>query len=101
MSDADKRQLKIKAGVVRRVRKELGMYKGEAERETAKVEALRAEGADPHDIKYAVSGGRGGEGRGVCGCSVGGAAAAARRHTARAPTLPPSRRRTSWPSRRR
>ncbi len=55
MSDADRRQLKIKAGTVRRLRKELGMYIEEKEREQTKVQKLRDEGADPYDIKYAVS----------------------------------------------
>lgn len=54
MSEANRRQLKIKAGTVRRLRKELAMYIEEQEKEAAKVQKLRDEGADPHDIKYAV-----------------------------------------------
>ena len=56
MSDADKRQLTIKAGVVKRVRTELRMYQGEAEQEQARVQKLRDEGADPTDVKFAVRG---------------------------------------------
>ncbi|KAL4854891.1 Tubulin-folding cofactor A [Chlorella vulgaris] len=53
MSDADKRTLKVKAGVVRRLHKELGMYQAEVETEGGKVQRLKDAGADPHDIKYA------------------------------------------------
>ncbi len=56
MSEADKRQIKIKAGAVKRLRRELALYIEEQEKEQAKVQKLRDEGADPHDIKYAVSG---------------------------------------------
>ncbi|PRW60076.1 Tubulin-folding cofactor A [Chlorella sorokiniana] len=52
MSDEDKRSLKVKAGVVKRLRKELDMYAAEVATETAKVQQLRDAGADPHDIKY-------------------------------------------------
>lgn len=55
MSDEDRRQLKIKASTVKRLRKELSMYIQEEEKEQARVQKLRDEGADPHDIKYAVS----------------------------------------------
>lgn len=55
MSDADKRTLKVKTGVVKRLRKELEMYAAEVEAESAKVQKLKDEGADLHDIKYAVS----------------------------------------------
>lgn len=54
MSDEDKRSLKVKAGVVKRLRKELDMYAAEVATETAKVQQLRDAGADPHDIKYQV-----------------------------------------------
>lgn len=54
MSDEDKRSLKVKAGVVKRLRKELDMYAAEVATETAKVQQLRNAGADPHDIKYQV-----------------------------------------------
>ena len=56
MSDEDKRSLKVKAGVVKRLRKELDMYAAEVATETAKVQQLRNAGADPHDIKYQVGG---------------------------------------------
>ena len=56
MSEADKRQVKIKVGTVRRLRKELSLYLEEESRERSRVQKLRDEGADPHDIKYAVSG---------------------------------------------
>lgn len=54
MSEADKRTLKVKTGVVKRLRKELDMYQQEVQTEQAKVQKLKNEGADPHDIKYAV-----------------------------------------------
>ena len=53
-TEADQRQLKIKTGTVRRLRKELGMYSEEVSRGTAKVALMREEGADPYDIKYEV-----------------------------------------------
>ncbi len=56
MSDADKRQIKIKVGALKRLRRELALYMEEQEKEQAKVQKLRDDGADPHDIKYAVSG---------------------------------------------
>ncbi len=56
MSDEDRRSLKVKAGVVKRLRKELDMYAAEVATETAKVQQLRDAGADPHDIKYQVGG---------------------------------------------
>lgn len=55
MSEADKRSLKVKTGVVKRLAKEMGMYEQEVEAEQAKVQSLKDQGADPHDIKYAVS----------------------------------------------
>lgn len=54
MSDADKKALKVKTGVVKRLRKELDMYQKEVQTEQAKVQKLKDAGADPHDIKYAV-----------------------------------------------
>jgi tubulin-specific chaperone A len=51
---AQERQLSIKAGTVRRLAKELVMYKEEKEREQEKVNKLKNENADPHDVKYAV-----------------------------------------------
>lgn len=55
MSEAERKQLRIKAGAVKRIRKELAMYIEEQEKEQSKVQKLRDEGADVHDIKYAVS----------------------------------------------
>lgn len=57
MSEADKKALKVKAGVVKRLAKEMAMYEQEVAAEQAKVQRLKDSGADPHDIKYAVSGG--------------------------------------------
>lgn len=51
---AEVRQLTIKAGTVRRLAKELVMYKEERERDQEKVNKLKNDNADPHDIKYAV-----------------------------------------------
>ena len=45
------RALKIKTGVLTRVKKELAMYRKEVETEGAKLEKMKAEGMDPHDIK--------------------------------------------------
>lgn len=56
MSEADKRSLKVKAGVVKRLAKELQMYEAEVAAEGAKAQRLRDAGADPHDIKYQVGG---------------------------------------------
>ena len=50
------RQLRIKKGSVKRLHKELGMYTQELERETARVEKMKADGADPYDVKQAVRG---------------------------------------------
>ena len=52
MADAGKdarRALKIKCGAVSRLRKEIGTY--EKATEAAKLEAMRAASACPHDIK--------------------------------------------------
>lgn len=56
MDAAELKSLKVKTGTLRRLRKELGMYVDEQAKETQKVEKLRSDGADPHDIKYAVRG---------------------------------------------
>ena len=48
------RNLQIQAGVVRRLSKELIMYREEQEKEMQKVQVLKDTNADPHDIKYAV-----------------------------------------------
>ena len=50
----DIRSLTIKTGTLRRLCKELEMYRKEEEKEIQKVKALREKQADPHDIKYAV-----------------------------------------------
>jgi hypothetical protein len=54
MADVELRALKIKANILKRLRKELDMYTTEEKQEQAKVQKLVDEGADPHDIKYAV-----------------------------------------------
>ena len=54
--DSERKSLKVKAAVVKRLRKELEMYEVEVQTEQAKVQKLRDEAADPHDIKYAVRG---------------------------------------------
>ena len=54
MADAGKdgrRALKIKSGAVSRLRKEIGTYEKESAAEAAKLEAMRAAAACPHDIK--------------------------------------------------
>lgn len=48
------RALKIKTGVLTRVKKELAMYQKEVKSESEKLEAMRAEGRDAHDIKQQV-----------------------------------------------
>ena len=48
------RQLRIKTGSVKRLHKELGMYSQELERETARVEKMKADGVDEYDVKQAV-----------------------------------------------
>lgn len=55
MSEADKKALKVKAGVVKRLAKEMAMYEQEVAAEQTKVQRLKDSGADTHDIKYAVS----------------------------------------------
>ncbi|EEH56743.1 uncharacterized protein MICPUCDRAFT_27395 [Micromonas pusilla CCMP1545] len=45
------RALKIKTGVLTRVRRELAMYSDEVAKETAKLETMKAEGRDPHDVR--------------------------------------------------
>jgi len=50
-----KKQLVIKTNVVRRLTKEMGMYEGERKQEQTRVDKLKADGADSHDIKHAVS----------------------------------------------
>lgn len=45
------RALKIKTGVMTRVKKELAMYEQEVKTETEKLETMKSEGRDPHDVK--------------------------------------------------
>jgi tubulin-specific chaperone A len=55
MSQADVvKALKVKTGALKRLHKELLMYEKERDREQAKVDKLRSEGADAHDLKQAV-----------------------------------------------
>ena len=51
------RALKIKTGVLTRVKKELGMYQKEVETETEKLRRMQADGRDAHDIKQQVRAG--------------------------------------------
>jgi hypothetical protein len=53
---AEVRTLTIKTGTVRRLSKEMVMYRDEEKREQEKVQKMKAENADPYDIKHAVSG---------------------------------------------
>ena len=50
-----KRQLSIRTGAVKRLSKELKLYQDERDQEQARVEKLRAGGAERHDVKHAVS----------------------------------------------
>lgn len=50
MSDG-KRQLKIKTGIVTRLKKELAMYEKELAQQKAKVEKMKAEDPTQHSIK--------------------------------------------------
>ena len=45
------RALKIKTGVLRRAQRELAMYRAEIVSEGAKLDTMKANGRDPHDIK--------------------------------------------------
>ncbi|KAG1656700.1 hypothetical protein FOA52_004761 [Chlamydomonas sp. UWO 241] len=47
------KQLKVRTGVVKRLTKELGYYSKERDDEAARVEKMRADGKDSHDIKQA------------------------------------------------
>ena len=47
----DKRQLKIKTGVVKRVNKELSMYEKEVEDGEKKLIVMESSSQDPYDIK--------------------------------------------------
>lgn len=52
--EAQLKQLKIRCGTVKRLRKELDMYQKEKEQEEGKVRKLKEADADIHDIRYAV-----------------------------------------------
>jgi len=51
---AELRSLTIKTGTVKRVQRELTMYRKEVEQEYEKVQKLKDGDADSHDVKYAV-----------------------------------------------
>lgn len=51
MADPRIRTLKIKTGVVRRLAKEKLVYEKEADQQKTRIEKLKAEGRDEHDIK--------------------------------------------------
>lgn len=48
------RSITIKTGIVRRLAKELNMYREEEKKEKEKVQKMKESEADPYDIKYAV-----------------------------------------------
>jgi hypothetical protein len=55
MSSADVvRSMKIKTNTLKRLQKEFSYYLGEKDKEQSRVDRLRSEGADPHDLKQAV-----------------------------------------------
>lgn len=55
MSQADIiRSIKIKTNTLKRLQKEFGYYLAEKDKEQSRVDRLRAEGADQHDLKQAV-----------------------------------------------
>jgi tubulin-specific chaperone A len=57
MSSADiVRQLKIKTNSLKRLHKELSYYEKERDREAGRVNQLKQDNADPHDLRQAVSG---------------------------------------------
>ena len=49
------KQLKIKTNTLKRVHKEQALYVKERDAEQAKVDKLKASGADPSDLKQAAS----------------------------------------------
>ena len=61
------RALKIKTGVLTRVKKELAMYTKEVTTETEKLKKMQSEGRDAHDIKQQVRSASA-RGRGLKGC---------------------------------
>lgn len=48
---ARQKQIKIKTGVIKRYSKEKSMYEKEAKDQEAKIERMKTEGKDEHDIK--------------------------------------------------
>jgi tubulin-specific chaperone A len=48
------KSLKVKSGSVKRTHKELTMYEKDREKQQAKVDKLKADNADSHNIKQAV-----------------------------------------------
>jgi hypothetical protein len=48
------RSMKIKTSTLNRLHKEYKYYQQEAEKEHARVESMKAAGADAHDLKQAV-----------------------------------------------
>ncbi|CAI5519460.1 unnamed protein product [Closterium sp. Naga37s-1] len=48
---ADLKSLKLRAGICKRLLKELKSYEKEVEKDAARVEEMKASGADSHDIK--------------------------------------------------
>ena len=52
---AEVRSLGIKTGSVRRLGKELVMYRDEEKKEQGRVQKMKTDSADPYDIKHAVS----------------------------------------------
>jgi len=51
MSDPRIKQIKIKTGVLKRAGKEKASYRKEADMQKAKIEKMKEEGKDEHDIK--------------------------------------------------
>lgn len=51
MADPRIRTLKIKTGVVKRLAKEKTVYEREAEQQRNRIDKIKAEGRDEHDIK--------------------------------------------------
>jgi predicted transcriptional regulator len=49
------RNIKIKTNTLKRIHKEYNYYQQEAGKEHARVEAMKAAAADPHDLRQAVS----------------------------------------------
>lgn len=50
------KSLSIKTNIVRRITKELQVYREEERAEKEKVRQLKESGGDPYDIKFAVRG---------------------------------------------